>query len=435
MHHPLRWPFSTRPHSRFLARFLAPLLLLVLLLGGCTNPEGARLFEQLAAQNGAILAAQGADPTNRLLVQGVDGNLFTMRPDGSDRIALTNDATSRRQYLQPTWSPTGNKIAWAEVDNRTGDLKSALVVSNFDGLAREYIETPFAPFYMHWSPDESHLAYLSNWLNLNQSTATIALRLVDFAATDARVRTLAEGQPLYLTWSPGGERLLIHVDNDRLEFWDVAGEGASLTPTFAAFPAPQWSGDGSNLLYAIEDGTSQQLVLADTEGNLAQEITDFEGQITFGLSPTGEQIAYAITERGLGTAAFGPLYLVEVASKRTRELSAMPVMAFFWSPDGTKLAYLSLDDSGPTWRLRWHVWDGTRNTAYAPMVPTGTFLQGYLAFFDQYARSMSIWSPDSTAFAYAAIDDTVGNHIWVQQLDEAEPTRITRGLFVAWSPR
>lgn len=426
-----------RPRVYWLNKVGLPFLLLflILLLTACTNPEAIRAFEQLAAQNQAILEAQGIDPSNRLLIQGVDGNLYTVRPDGSERVALTNDATSLHQYLQPTWSPTGNKIAWAEVDTRTGELKSALTVSQFDGLMRQHFETPYAPFYMHWSPDESYLAFLSNWLNLNQSTATIALRLVDFAATEEQISTLAEGQPLYLVWSPAGDRLLIHIDNDRLEFWDITGEGTALTPTFAAFPAPQWSNDGSRLLYALGEYGAQQLVLADVEGNLTHEITDFEENISFSLSPTGDRVAYAITPANVGTAAFGPLYVVELESNRTRELTTLPVMAFFWSPDGSKLAYLVMDDSGSVLRLRWQVWDGTETKAYAAIVPSRTFLQAYIAFFDQYARSMTIWSPDSTAFAYAAVSDSEGNNIWVQRLENDEPERVSRGVFVAWSPR
>ena len=431
MHKNRHWP---RP--RWLTKALPTLLLFsTLLLTSCTTPEAAQLFEQFAEQNRAILAAQGATPANRLLIQGGDGNLYTVKPDGSERVALTNDASSLHQYNQPTWSPTGSKIAWTEIDNRTGELKSALTVSQFDGLMRQRFELPFAPFYMQWSPDESRLAYLSNWLNRNQSTATIALRMVEFAATEGKISTLAEGQPLYLTWSPAGDRLLIHIDNDRLEFWDVTGEGTALASTFAAFPAPEWSKDGTQLLYAVGEAGAQQLVLADPEGNPIQEITDFDTNIAFSLSPTNDRVAYAITPANVGTAAFGPLYVVEVESQRTRELTSKPVMAFFWSPDGTKLAYLVTDESGDVLRLRWNVWDGSTTTEYAAIVPSRTFLQGYIAFFDQYARSMSIWSPDSTAFAYAALDESTGSGIWVQPLDTTEPTLVSRGVFVAWSPR
>jgi len=109
-------------------------------------------------------------------------------------------------------------------------------------------------------------------------------------------------------------------------------------------------------------------------------------------------------------------------------------MAFFWSPDGTKLAYLATDDSGEMLRLRWYVWDGKSTQSYASIVPTRIFMEAYVQFFDQYARGMNIWSPDSTAFAYPAVDDENGSNIWVQHLDAEEPKEVSPGVFVAWSP-
>ena len=47
----------------------------------------------------------------RLVVVGLDGNLSTMRSDGTDRLALTTDAGPGVQFTQPTWSPDGRRIA------------------------------------------------------------------------------------------------------------------------------------------------------------------------------------------------------------------------------------------------------------------------------------------------------------------------------------
>jgi TolB protein len=418
---------------RFRHLLLGLWLLLMPIVGGCSNPEFAAQWEQLVDQNQAALAAQGADAGNRLLVQGVDGNLYTIKPNGEARVALTNDATSLRQYVQPTWSPTGTRIAWSEIDSRGAETKSAVVLSQFDGLARERIETPFAPFFIHWAPDGSRLAFLSNWMSLDQPT--IALRVLDPSAEDQKIKTIAEGQPLYFTWSPNGDRLLAHIGSERLEFRDLTGEGTPLATTYASFPTPQWSSDGSQLLFALGAPGNQRLILADDAGNELQQVTDFTETISFSLNPTDNRIAYAITPAGIGTAAFGPLYVVDVATSATRQLTEMPVLAFFWSPDGEKLAYLQIDDSADTLQLRWHVWDGTRTRAYASIVPSRTFLEAYIVFFDQYARSMTIWAPDSQAFAYAAVSPTLGNNIWVQPLNEEEPINVGRGLFVSWSPR
>ncbi|HXF62179.1 MAG TPA: hypothetical protein VNK95_11210 [Caldilineaceae bacterium] len=414
------------------ARWLAMGSLLLFLagwLGGCADPRVQAQWAQVLAAGQAQAAA--APPANRLLVQGVDGNLYTMSPDGSSRLALTNDASSLHQYLQPTWSPTGERIAWAEIDARSGETESALIVSSYNGSDKERYITPFVPFYMYWSPDESRLAYLSNWLTLNEPS--IALRVLDFAAEEP-IRTLVEGQPLYFSWAPDSTRLLTHIGNERIELHSVDGEPQPLEITGARFPSPQWSADGRRLVYALGDAEGQRLVITDLIDGATTEITDFSDRISFTLSPSGDRLAYVITPANIGTAAFGPLYVVDLETLGTRELSALPVLAFFWSPDGAKLAYLAADESGETPMLRWYVWDGARSRAYAAMTPTRTYLQGYLAFFDQYAQSTTMWSPDSTAFAYAAVDAELGSSIWVQRLDGDEPERIGRGVYVAWSP-
>jgi hypothetical protein len=75
------------------------------------------------------------------------------------------------------------------------------------------------------------------------------------------------------------------------------------------------------------------------------------------------------------------------------------------------------------------VWtaDGTK-TDYAEFLPSVVMVRDMLPFFPQYAQSMSYWSPDSTAFVYAADDG-----IWVQELDGARPNNVSDGSWVAWS--
>jgi TolB protein len=143
-----------------------------------------------------------------------------------------------------------------------------------------------------------------------------------------------------------------------------------------------------------------------------------------------------ITPSQVGLAAFGPLYVVEMETNRTRELSDRPVLAFFWSPDGKKLAYLVADDRSDELRLRWYVWEGGRPRPYSSFLPSRTFFQGYIVFFDQYAQSMSIWSPDSTAFTYAGTDEAGRSGIWVQTLGaDIAPVWVGRGVVASWSPR
>ncbi len=372
---------------------------------------------------------------NRILVQGFDGNLFTVNPDGSGRFPLTDDASRTRQYQQATWSPDATTIAAARLQTAGQRVGGTLVLLAHDSSQRTELDVPFPPFYIHWNPTGDHIAYLSNWVGLEGPS--MVLRLVDVAANSAD--TVAEGAPYYFSWAPDGSRLLAHMDNSRLELQTQAGERAALLTTTALFGAPQWSNSGDRIVYAERAPGEQRIVVSTLAGNEIAEavaITTYDAKASFALSPDDSRIAYVLTGTNASANSLGPLYVTELDSLRTRELSEAPVWAYFWSPDSRKLAFLATDTGGSRIWLRWHVWDGTRVTPYGQYLPTRVFLENYLVFSDQYAQSMRIWSPDSTAFVYAGIVDT-GNRrgVWVQRLGEPAPERVTSGVFATWSPR
>jgi hypothetical protein len=69
---------------------------------------------------------------------------------------------------------------------------------------------------------------------------------------------------------------------------------------------------------------------------------------------------------------------------------------------------------------------------YGNFVPPEPVARDLLPFFPQYAQSMSFWSHDSAAFAYPDVVDGTSS-IWVQQLDQATPQRVSDGTWVSWS--
>ena len=89
------------------------LTLLLVLLAGCSSAtlreQAQRLLRTTICRPSHI---PPSDPTNRILLQDTDGNLYIASPDGKERFALTDDASRRRVYGQPTWSPDGERIAW-----------------------------------------------------------------------------------------------------------------------------------------------------------------------------------------------------------------------------------------------------------------------------------------------------------------------------------
>jgi TolB protein len=130
------------------------------------------------------------------------------------------------------------------------------------------------------------------------------------------------------------------------------------------------------------------------------------------------------------------LHVVDLVSGGTTMLSDEVKVAFFWSPDGERLLVLDLEsgDDG-TASTRWEVWTGQevrRGPLFSPSLQT---LQEYLPFFDQYAQSISFWSPGGDRFVYAGTDAEGEAGIWVASADDpAHPELVSTGTIAVWSP-
>ena len=125
--------------------------------------------------------------------------------------------------------------------------------------------------------------------------------------------------------------------------------------------------------------------------------------------------------------------MVETSDGDIEEVSPRRNIAWFWSPDGQRLLYSTVEAVDGVERLRWHTWDGQETTSYRPFSPTGLFGRDYLAYFDQFALSMSLWAPDSSAFAYAGGSNLEDAGIWVQEVEGGDPVRVSREVAL-WSP-
>ena len=413
-------------------RALLLLSLWTLMAAGCSAlPFSVELVDANDRSPAARLDLGIEGEINRLVIIGEDGNLYTMDPNGGNRTRLTTDQAGF-DYLQPTWSPDGSLLAWAETGRADGSARNFFVTGSAAGEEQTRLEVPFAPFYMYWEPSGDRIAYLSNWLSNNRPS--MALRLVELGEEGNSAQTLAEGSPFYFSWSPDGESMLAHIENERLVLQSTSGEQQPLLDSSVGFPAPQWSTSGEAFFFAVEADEARLLVSSSLDGSSVENITRFDGRITFSLNSMDDRLAYVVTEPTVNAPTFGPLYVIDLALRGTQQISDEPALAFFWSPDGEKLAFLTAERGPQGLAFRWNVWDGTQTLHYSLGRPSNTFYNQYLTFFDQYAQSMTIWSPDSRAFVFAGEIDDIGG-IWVQTLDRDEPVLVAGGRFAAWSPR
>jgi TolB protein len=66
---------------------------------------------------------------------GISSNVFTVRPDGSGRVKLTNSRGGKINNGLDSWSPDGKKIAF--VSNRTGTYEIYVMNANGSGITEE----------------------------------------------------------------------------------------------------------------------------------------------------------------------------------------------------------------------------------------------------------------------------------------------------------
>ena len=129
------------------------------------------------------------------------------------------------------------------------------------------------------------------------------------------------------------------------------------------------------------------------------------------------------------------------------------VISMYWSPDGTKIALLTIgvDETGPSVQniktgglaapllqdvvFRWWVYDVKKDTLESLLLlnPTVAFLQT-VPFFDQYHLSLTFWSPDSRYFVITTtVSEDNGAVVVVDTTSQADPLQIGDGTLAVWS--
>jgi TolB protein len=362
--------------------------------------------------------------TGRLAILDASGHLITLNPDGSREVVLAEVEAGLSQVRQPTWSPNGRRVAWVHLEvTEVGALSAVIATASGDGTEPSGARTAVVPFYLSWDPTSSRIAYLGS-----PSQNGIELGILEVAGRSSGT-PLDSGQPFYLSWAPAGDELLVHVGEDRLARLGLDGSLTTVADRPGTFSVPVWTPDGGTFFYATDGAKGQRLVARDVEAETERPLVPFDGLISFVVSPDGERIAFQVVEEQSAL----PLSVIDVGTGETVEITDAATAAFFWSPDGERLLYLDPDEE-QFW-YRWGVWDGTSSFLTPRFVPSELIVGEYLQFFEQYAQSMSLWSPDGSAFAYPGMSEDGAEGIWIQSArPDRAPVLVADGDFVAWSP-
>jgi Tol biopolymer transport system component len=326
-------------------------------------------------------SAPGVGP-RILLLEG--GDLYSIAPDGSDRIRLTSDG----RVSSPVASPNGQRIAFLKSD---GSRPRDLYVMNADGtggarLIASHPETTNAGGIggITWSPDSRRLAYF-----------------IRFGNPPIRIVDATEGTPFALPQ--------VQEPNP--------------------FGSLEWSPDGTELLY----DDLGDIVIKPLDGGPARRVVNLTGSDSHASwSPDGSSIAFIHAQ--VLNQADGGVYAIRRDGSQLRQVAATgtaQIGRVRWKPDGTAVVFDAtvVDAVGP------------RNI---PLTTTRTLFAGadgatIGVLRDHVADPMP--SPDNAHIllgraltAFPPGDEAIKPGVYAMNADGSCLTLITTGTAVGWQP-
>jgi hypothetical protein len=449
----------------------ATIALLAVACGGPAPSSTPATTLALASPVATATPTATAEPTSSMVSAGPiasSGSIAVLSQDASlsiidaagRSVALSTDADGNFGF--PTWSPDGSKIAAV----RSSTTDNSLVVLDTTGAMANGPTSPVEifskrgvePFYLYWSPDGQAVSFLASdadGLSLRIAPADGSAPL-DGSGPGSIVRT---GNPFYYDWI-ARDRLVAHIGEGRKAVLGEIGlDGKASAPALgspANFRSAVVSRDRKSIGFVVDAETgADQVVVAARDGSVEQKMSVF-GAAALAFSPNGESVASIGAVEAGATLGFplGPLRLIDAASGKVRTLIEGPIVSFWWSPDGRTIAALRVPDivgaspspdpsrgtpgpsaspSDSTVHLLF-VDVATGKIRSQPAVrPAPTFINGVLAYFDQYSLSHHVWAPDDSSILLPEVDDTGATHLSVRFPDGESPIELA-GEIGFWSP-
>jgi Tol biopolymer transport system component len=232
-----------------------------------------------------------APPLNGRIVftseDGPDTDIFTIQPDGTGLVNLTPDGAGFDNY--PSWSPDGSKIAFTS--GRDGDPE--IYVMNADGSGvRRLTTSPGRDIRASWSPDGTKIVFAS--------TRTGDLEIFTMNADGTSVQQLTfEPENSGPKYSPDGTQIAFTgIRGTTSAVYTIPANGGSstkLTPDSLNAGYPDWSPDGSHLLFVnnVTVNAASNIFTMQSDGTGIVRLTQrSENEVDPNWSPDGTKIDF-----------------------------------------------------------------------------------------------------------------------------------------------
>lgn len=380
----------------------------------------------------------GAPSSNDMVVFGPDMPLHLI--SNGEVIETLAEDVDAGDYRFPTVAPDGRSLVYVGVEDDVFvlfrvDLESQQRTELFRNATAQ-------PFAMGWSPDSRYVSFLANM------PSNLGVYIVRADGADS-AQQIAAAQQAYLMWSEDSQSLLMHVnghqfDGGRVEIYRL---GATRPSTIANDPgfffAPAWALGSDEVFYVLQppiagarptgEDLANHVVRMSTDGGDTEVLSEEPASIIRMVrAPTSNQMAYIRQGVDSGGSIRGNLSLInENGEASAITASAQNVLTFFWSPDGSQIAYLVQVQSSTNILQTWHIFDVESGTTRSldTFQPSETFVRFQL-FFDAFIDSFSPWSSDGTRLLYGTDDG-----VYTLDVADGQTTRVADGEWGVWAGR
>ena len=353
----------------------------------------------------------------RIAYVGVDNQIHTVAPDGSAHAQITlspganplvmwgQPALEETAHTWPTWSPDGQRLICFELpdgDDVSGPVRVQVV--DADGVRQiEMLSiSGRLPIYAAWAPDGAGAAILLQ----DDEQLVLGWARPD---TPGHLRILEEGAPLFFNWHPSDGRVLIHVGEasggqlpGRLIVRDVGGKAPDeLLPQHPGnYCVPLLVGERIvqvDTTTPDNPGAINRLLSTSLDGSDEKTLLEFSGLGALSNVPGRDAVIFSAAPNGEGTPYRGAT-LIPLDGGALHRLMEEDCLAFFWSEAAGALIYARVlkAQNCVTWN---RVVPGDEPEELARFWPSREMLF-YLHFFDQFARSHSLLSPDGERLVF-----------------------------------
>ncbi|NWF69593.1 MAG: PD40 domain-containing protein [Chloroflexi bacterium] len=235
------------------------------------------------------------------------------------------------------------------------------------------LRTPFAPDHFTLSPGGAQMAF----------SADNTLYLLDIDSGYLRSFSMPNSFFYGESWAPDGQQLaFVIAGGESSQIYVLrGGELRRLSQESWRDFAPAWSPDGRQIAFLSARGGWPQLFVMDADGSNARRLSGRHFIDYFRWSPAGDYIAYMVR-----TDVDTEIYSVRLADGVITNVSHSTARdgLFNWAPDGARLAFASLRDSG-----REQIFVVNADGSGLEALSDGST-------FDM----MPLWSPDGAALLY-----------------------------------